>query len=85
MHLRILTAALLVSIAIVGFAISARVNSSPLQAFSVRLDNDVNRAVKANRTAVIAPAQPMQTSPLVIRRGQKWIMISMGRRPVLPS
>jgi hypothetical protein len=29
--------------------------------FSVRLDNDVNRAAKANRAAVIAPALPMQT------------------------
>jgi hypothetical protein len=60
-NLRILTAALLVNIAIVGFAISARVNSSPLQAFSAGLDNDVNRAAKANRAAVTAPAQLMQT------------------------
>lgn len=35
--------------------------ASPLQAFSSRSDNDVNRAAKANRAAVVAPAQRMQT------------------------
>src|SRR5215475_855671 len=35
--------------------------ASPARAFSARLDNDVNRAAKANRAAAMAPAQPTQT------------------------
>ena len=35
--------------------------ADPARAFSTRLDNDVNRAAKANRAAAMAPAQPTQT------------------------
>ena len=40
---------------------SGRDLASPLQAFSPRLDNDVNRVVKANRAARTAPAPRTQT------------------------